>query len=511
MPDPNGSLSDLQSAFADLNREIAGVSSGLRGALGELNRFTGAITSTVGKFVEAFAPVHLQRFALAAKDTAAAVGQILVPVLDRFRLVVRAIGDTIVSLSPAARNLVAALAAGGVAMVAMTGLTFAFATAVNSATFGLSAIVGAIAGVAVGTGMLSGTLGQFQAVLRQAAERVRPVLDAIGEAFRTVGAALSPLLGRLGEMAARLAGPLTEMIGRFAETVAGLAAAVLPVVVALAEVFQPLGLAFERLKVVAIQLAATALRPVLALIEALAPVVRLLITPLTAGLQMLGTIGALLADVLGPVLEVALTPLKLLGEFLGVIATEVSGAIGALQGAFSEVTTLIGDIAAELAAAFRELLDAVRPLLGAITGAMLAGLRAVTGAIREVASWISFLVAQLRDLLGLPGPQQTGPAKSSAGMGFVQTRTGTTDSYLQKLQENALALGKGPDPQKETSKNTSVLVLKMETLITAVENLPPRIAEIIVNRAKQASAGAASVAGGATWQAAREVAGRVFG
>lgn len=206
-------------------------------------------------------------------------------------------------------------------------------------------------------------------------------------------------------------------------------------------------------------------------------------------------------------------PLKLVGEFLGTIAAEVTGAIGELQDAFSEVASLIGDVAADLGAMMRELFDALRPVLTEIGGVLLAPLRFVTSVIRELAAWITRLVAEVRDLLGLPAAH-SGPAKSSEGMAFRQVSTGTTDSFLRKMQESSFGLGKEPDPAKETARSTSTMAEYMRQLVEEVKGLPAgmaaRLAEFLRQRAEQTRdtlVGAAV----APWQAAREAASRVFG
>lgn len=420
----SASLKDLVKAFASLTSGISRTASVAAIAFTQLTKFTGAIASTVGHFVEAFSPLRVQLFAQTVRDTTAAVGQVLVPVLERFRVVVRGIGDAVVSLSPAARTMVGALAGAAVGMVTLTAVTEALSFAVASATGGISLIAGAVVGLAAGTGLLSGTMKQFQDVVRQVAGFGRDVFDALGAAFRAVFDAAQPLIAEFGRFVRAMSGPVVTAINQVAGAAAALVSALLP----------------------------------------------------------LGT------------------------ELLSI---------------YSEVLPEIAGLVGEMAGLAREVLAAFRPLIDEFKGELLLSVRVFAEVARSVAAGLRLIVAELRELLGLPAPAGPGGGRlgSSAGLGFVGVGTGSVESYLNRLQQNALAVGGAAGPQQQTAANTGLINGAVRELRTSVEKLPEAFARALAAemRNNPPGGGAAGVlAPGAygayrQWQATREFMGRVFG
>jgi hypothetical protein len=83
-------------------------------AFNELSKLTGADRATMGRFVEAFSPVHVPLFTYQVQNLNAVFGQILVPVMERFRLVVRDLEGAVGSLRGATGSLsIAGTCSGG--------------------------------------------------------------------------------------------------------------------------------------------------------------------------------------------------------------------------------------------------------------------------------------------------------------------------------------------------------------------------------------------------------------
>ena len=180
--------------------------------LNQVNQFFGAISSQIGSMVAKFAPAEFHRFELAVADTQAALGQLLLPLLEKFEFVVKAIGGAVVGLGEGGEALVAGMAAATAGLAAGAAMAVAFSTAVNSATFGISALLGAATAGFVG---MSFALKDNETVAQQSQEVIGAlagIIDRLGEGIAPVVLALQPLVDQALVQFADLASVTAEAL-----------------------------------------------------------------------------------------------------------------------------------------------------------------------------------------------------------------------------------------------------------------------------------------------------------
>lgn len=502
---------ELSSLSAGIAR--AGVASAF--AFNELTKFTGAISSTVGRFVEAFSPVTVKRFQYAVADLNASIGETLMPVMTRLTLVVRGMADVFASLSPPARNMIATLAAASVGMVVMGGAVGGLSAVINSATAGLPALLGVLAGAATGVGLMSGTFDQFQEVIREVTVVARQVFETLGGVFQQLFAAAQPLIQALIRFASEASGPFLGAIRQMAGSLGDLLAQMVPVVESLLPVLIEVGGAFQQLQAGMLQLAVAVVGPLLQVVAALAPVVQTLLLPLTEGVRLLGTLAGVLGGVLGPALQILITPLTVFGELVGALVDEFRDALGELNGAFAELSAVAGEIGRELSAAFRELFEAARPMIDAFKDDLVSSFRVMTDVIRDVAARLSQFVAVLRDLFGIEAAGAADPTGKSQGKAFRQVSTGSAESMLKKFTENAYGLGSNASPQQQTATNTGKIAGFLERMLNEFPDaIASRLGAVIVerwNQLKKDAVNAPADAANQAWKNTRDTMSRVFG
>lgn len=234
----NVALSPLTSAMDSLSASVGRLQSVANTATSSLDALTSAISSTVGRFVALYNPAALIRFDLAVKDLNATIGRALLPVLERFTVVIREIGNAVVGLSPAGNKMIGVLAAVGVglatatvatgvffgvmsgAIVGLTVLAGALGTATAIATAGISLIFGAVAGAittfatgAAAFGFVGSEMASLKATLQQFAQVATSAFEALSRRFDQLMTALKPLRDALGELAmAQFEGFTTSLI-----------------------------------------------------------------------------------------------------------------------------------------------------------------------------------------------------------------------------------------------------------------------------------------------------------
>lgn len=216
----------LSAAMGDLSASIGKLQQVSATAQSSIDALTGAISSHIARFVGLYSPVEVIKLSLAVNDLNASIGRALVPVLQKFTLVVREIANVIASLTPGGTRIVGILAAVGVglatatvatgvffgivsgALVGLTVLAGAFGTATAIATAGLSLVFGAIAGIvttaltgAAAVGFVGNEMGVVQRAIKEVGRLAREAFAAVGNAFDQVMVALKPLTDALGELA----------------------------------------------------------------------------------------------------------------------------------------------------------------------------------------------------------------------------------------------------------------------------------------------------------------------
>lgn len=222
----NLAMAPLTSAMDSLTASIGKLQSTANTATNSLDALTSAISASVGRFVQLYNPAAVIRFELALKDLHAVVGRALLPVMEKFTVVLRTIGDAVAGLSPAGNKMIAVLAAVGVglaaataatgvffatmsgAIVGLTVLAGALGTATAIATAGISLIFGAVAGLitafatgAAAFGFVGSEFSALKATFQQLAQIATAAFEAISRRFDALMEALRPLRDALGELA----------------------------------------------------------------------------------------------------------------------------------------------------------------------------------------------------------------------------------------------------------------------------------------------------------------------
>jgi phage-related protein len=502
VPDPVDALNDATLQLTEGVRELQGL----------VNR----ISADVGSLVAKYQPAAVRRLTLAIDDLTASIGRALLPVLERFRVLVRGIGDSIASLTPSGRAMVAGLVAAGVGMASLTAATVAFSVAVNTSLGGIPAVLGAVAGGAVGVAFAMKDLAEVQAAVEKVARAGTVVLNALGKAVSVVFDAVSPLIDTFAGLAAQAGGQLAQLftalapaMRQVAEVVAGLvtqlaavgatnfqtmlglfqtlANALTPLIQPLATVVgtvAQLGGVLTQVGGVLLNVFLSALAPAL---TGLGAVLQVLVTPINLMSGLFASLASVVSSVVNPLFrtlgELLSGPFKALGAIWQAVFSPIVDGIqaltqefGGLGQAFGEVGALVGDISKEigslLAAAFKDLKgllpDVVNPL------------RMMADAVRWLTRQIRDFVRQVREFLGLPDPDTFTPG-ASQGMAVRETASTSVRDDLRKAQLAALASGgKKEDKPEVKTANTLVEIWKLlrlwDRFITAPREVAGRVA-----------------------------------
>lgn len=197
----------------------------------------------LARFVSLANPAVVQRFNLALDNAASAMGRILIPVMERFTQILQQVGNAIESLSPQAKELIGALAAGG-------GLAAAFGAIAVGATLLvrvlgswvtiLTVVAGAFAGVLTTTASGKELLAGFGTILKQ----VGTIFEIIAKTLIPIAASVAgPVLKTIGEVLGALGGYVGKIMMALApglKAVGDLFAAIVPVLGELMRAFIPL-------------------------------------------------------------------------------------------------------------------------------------------------------------------------------------------------------------------------------------------------------------------------------
>lgn len=470
------------AATADFTRHLGDLSSGIQNtglvagfAFSQLSQLTGAIQSQIGTYVALFSPAAMERFQRAVNDLNASIGEAMLPVFERFRVAIRAVGDTIASLTPSAKAMIAGLAAASVATVVFTAAIAALVTVLSVASGGTTvALTAAIGGLVAGLGAaavaassFSSGMKEFTRVVYQIANVFGGSLDALGRGFGQVMTAVKPLLTALSGMGdslgARLPAMITQGIANvipFVETFAALWSELLPV---LAQI----GGAIVAFNAAVIQIGVGVLQPVLTLISALAPVVKILLTPLAQALTLLAGLAQALGFVSGVVGQLVSGPLKIITAVFDAIGGAVSGffaplvdafsdlkgAFGGLFATFSEIGQLIGPLIQYLGKELGEALKGGASALSPVISVFRSGIEYVVDGIQRMTAFIVRLTRELRAFLGLPSVRQVKPG-ASEGKAAGDVSTSSVEDVIRRAQEAAFKQGRG-SPEEETARNTA--------------------------------------------------------
>lgn len=488
------------AASVDLGRHFNDLTGGLQHtalvagfAFSQLSQLTGAIQSQIGTYVALYSPAAMQNFDRAVKDLNASIGEAMLPVFERFSVIVRALGDAVASSSPMVRAMISGLAAAGVSMVVFTASLAALVTVMSIASGGTTialtaAIGGLVAGLATAAtaaASFGAGMGEFKAVVYQIGDVFVGALEALASGFGQVMTAVQPLLTSLSAVGESFGAKLPQLIGSavgivmpFIETFATILAELLPTL-------SQIGGAILAFNVAVIQIGVAALRPVLAIFEALAPVVKLLLFPLVQAANLLAGLGQALASISSIVGAVVSGPFKVLSAVFGAIGDAVSGFFAPLTDAFDELKAAFGD----LFGVFGEVSQLIGPLIqligselvgtltdsGGVFGVFVDRLRDalyyVVDAVRDLTSFFLRLARQLREFFGLPEIRGRARPDSSVGKATYDTSSSSIEDVIRRTQEAAFSQGRGLSAADRTAENTDRMAAGIETMSGRVGDL----------------------------------------
>lgn len=216
-------LSPMSSAVDGLTASIGKLQAVSNTATASISTLTSAIQSQVARFVGLYSPAEVIKFERAVADLNATIGRALLPLLQRFTLIVREIGNAIAGLSPAGNKMIAVMAAVGVglatatvatgvffatmsgAIVGLTLLAGALGTATAIATAGISLLVGAAVGLLAALTAGSAAMGLVGSEFESLKDTVRRYLEIAQSAFESISRRFEDLMTVLKPLSDALA------------------------------------------------------------------------------------------------------------------------------------------------------------------------------------------------------------------------------------------------------------------------------------------------------------------
>lgn len=439
-------------------------------AFGGLQRLTGAINSTVAAYTQLFNPAATRLLEMAIRDLNASIGEALMPVLRIATAGIRAIADVIASMSPQARSLVAALALATVAAVAMTAAVGVMSAVMNTATAGIPAILGAIAGGLGSLVVVAKPLKDLEKIFQKVGNTFEKIFDTVGASFRKIAEILTPLLDFVVNLASAGAEKIPDLIGPLIDSFGQLIESVLPSIKAVLPALLAIGAVIEQINILAIRVVFAALTP---LLERLGEILKP-IGYLVEGLALVTSVAMELTSTLftgltkafrlvhDPMKDISKLVEANLGPSLAKLKTSLLGLWDSIRQVFGLIFDAVAKIAKILAEPFIKLAMFVGEVL-------VVHLQALAYVIETVAAWITTLEDNVRRLFGVERQEETSRVKpgSSVGKATVQASISSIDAYLDKARTSAYGMSRGEakndDPSMQTAKNTKKLVDEFET------------------------------------------------
>jgi hypothetical protein len=451
-----GEFRDRMTAMGKAMVSTTAASGALNAALNLTQTGISAVTSRFSEFVNAWNPSEMNRFRFAVTDMNAAIGRALTPTLIKLTEVFRTIGDAIASAGPSGQRLIAALATAAVSMTVMTAATFAFSSAVNSATFGLSAVIGAVAGLGIGMGFVLKPIEEMQTMLAKFGEVISSLLNVFGKGAEAVAQAITPAMGAI----------LDTLMG-FVQVLANVANAAIPTGQAL----------WGRLGDV-IQRVAEGVKPIVAVFEQL----------LAATLPISAALGNLLVGFI---------------ESMAPILT----ALGPLAAAFGRIGVVIVSVVSQVMAA-------IQPLMGVGMRVLTASAEVLADVLTRVAIAINTLADYLMNLLGIAvglDSASTFRDGASEGMGVRNARIGSLEQYGQAALTSAFSLGmEKEDPAKASAGYLKNIDTNIGNIYTAITGWISQAGQK-ANQAGNVISDVADASRSPAWYAARQLANSITG
>lgn len=442
-------------------------------AFGSMQRLVGAINSSVAAYTQLFNPAATRILEMAVRDLNASIGEALMPVLRIATAAIRSIADVIASMSPQARALVAGLVLATVSAVAMTAAVGVLSAVMNTATAGIPALLGAIAGGLSSLVVVAKPLDQLQKVFSKVGEIFEKVFDTVGESFAKITESFTPLVELVVKLMAMGADQLPGLIGPLIDSFGQLIKSVIPAMESILPAIMAVGAVIENINILVIRLVIAALAPLLEIIGEL-------LKPIAMVVEGLALVGYVITVFVRTVLDQLMAAFKLLqwpmeqvkklieenlGPSMGKLKASMSNLWDSIKQVFGLLFDAFGRIAKVMAEPFIKLAQFVG-------GVLVVALQALAYVIETVASWITTLADNVRLLFGVEKKDDADRVKkgSSVGKATVQASFNSVDSYLDKARASSFGLSRGSDtandPAKQTASNTGKLVTQFETFNT---------------------------------------------
>ena len=430
----------VKNAFNDFKSAAMQVGYALRSPMDGLRTFTSQVQSQIGSLVGLFNPAPVQQFQFAVDDLYASIGRTLLPVLNNFKTIVRGLGDSIASLTPQGKMMIAALIGAGTAMSVATVAAVGLSAIINSATAGIPALIGVLVGGLTGLGLaMQGTAGMTKLV-EMVMRPLTIMLNVVGAEVAKLADGLAPLAGLFEEHMATM--------GDLAETVGGV-----------------LGGVF---------------RVVANVITALAPVV----VGLTRGLSMvadiIGTVLGSSLQLVAEIVKATIEPFRAIGVVMAGVQTAIKPAVEAVKAAittlgdaFAGVAGIVGDL---ISGVLTDLITEAMPYIQLAAEVFAAVITRIARVIKSVAESISdFLGVQRVDRSG----SDTFTAGASEGAALRQTNITSVQSAVAEAQKSAYALGSGVNtPEDRTASAAEAMSARLGEIGGSVERIEKTIAVI---------------------------------
>lgn len=196
-----------------------------------------SINTHITTFIGKLNPAYLNRWNRAIDDLQAAIGHVLLPVLEHFIGMARQIGAVIYGLNDDGRAAVQGITGGIVVLKTLAAVSGALATILTGGLLPvITALVGGVAGLAE-------TSKPVQAIFEHITLIIGGMVEKIGAAIKKLEPAVIPLFriaGKLIEFAVRIANTLTDIFADLAPDFEAVASAIENTFDVLIETLKPL-------------------------------------------------------------------------------------------------------------------------------------------------------------------------------------------------------------------------------------------------------------------------------
>lgn len=193
------------SALDKLTAAAAKAQAGLTAFVGVFDKVLSSLGGGMAKFVQLANPATVFKFNMAVENAMSAMGRVLVPVMEKFTVIVQDIGNAIESLSPHAKSLLGGLAGAGGLVGVFTALTIG-AKLLIASLGPIPAVLAVLASVLADTASgkaiietLTGVFGSLFETLADAVMLLEPLFDTLAKMLAAVAEGVKILIDGLRE------------------------------------------------------------------------------------------------------------------------------------------------------------------------------------------------------------------------------------------------------------------------------------------------------------------------